>query len=102
MSGKVITGDDGYVELQRTSLEYSFNTTLETSDVNTTRKRFSVDGLEDSVITGDKIEIATVDGSTLELVNGHSYSDGSWFVHVDAAGGIRLYDTFDDELEQNF
>ena len=98
MSGKVITGDDGYVELQRTSLEYSFNTTLETSDVNTTRKRFSVDGLEDSVITGDKIEIATVDGSTLELVNGHSYPDGSWFVHVDAAGGIRLYDTFDDAI----
>ena len=35
MPGKVITGDDGYVELQRTSLEYSLQTTLETSDVNT-------------------------------------------------------------------
>ena len=98
MSGKVITGDDGYVELQRTSLEYSFNTTLETSDVNTTRKRFSVDGLEDSVITSDRIEIATVDGSTLELVSGHSYPDGNWYVHVDAAGGIRLYESFDNAI----
>jgi len=98
MSGKVITGDDGYVELQRTSLEYSVQTTLATSDVNTTRKRFSVDGLEDSVITGDKIEISTVDGSTLELVSGHSYPDGNWYVHVDAAGGIRLYDSFDNAI----
>ena len=68
MAGKVITGDDGFVELQRTSLEYSLQTTLETSDVNTVRKRFSVDGVSDSVITGDKLEIATVDGSNLELV----------------------------------
>ena len=98
MSGKVITGDDGYVELQRTSLEYSVQTTLATSDVNAARKRFSVDGLEDSVITGDKIEISTVDGSTLELVSGHSYPDGNWYVHVDAAGGIRLYDSFDNAI----
>ena len=66
MAGKVITGDDGFVELQRTSLEYSLQTTLATSDVNTVRKRFSVDGVSDSVITGDKLEIATVDGSNLE------------------------------------
>ena len=98
MSGKIITGDDGYVELQRTSLEYSMQTTLGTSDVNTNRKRFSVDGVSDSVITGDKIEIATVDGSTLELVSGHTYSDGAWFVNVDAVGGIRLYDSFDNAI----
>ena len=98
MSGKIITGDDGYVELQRTSLEYSMKTTLGTADVNVGRKRFSVDGISDSVITGDKLEIATVDGSTLELVSGHTYSDGAWFVNVDAVGGIRLYDTFDNAI----
>ena len=98
MAGKVITGDDGFVELQRTSLEYSLQTTLETSDVNTVRKRFSVDGVSDSVITGDKLEIATVDGSNLELVNGHNYPDGSWFVFVDEVGGLRLYDTFDQAI----
>ena len=98
MSGKVITGDDGYVELQRTTLDYSLQTTLGTSDVNTDRKRFSVDGVSDNVITGDRIEIATVDGSTLELVSGHNYPDGAWYVHVDAVGGIRLYDTFDNAI----
>lgn len=98
MPGKVITGDDGYVELQRTSLEYSLQTTLEPSDVNTTRKRFSVEGMSDSVITGDKIEISTIDGSNLELVNGHNYPDGSWFAYVDEVGGVRLYETFDKAI----
>jgi hypothetical protein len=98
MSGKVITGDDGYVEIQRTSLEYSLQTTLGTSDVNTNRKRFSVDGISDNVITGDKIAIATVDGSTLELVSGHNYPDGAWYANVDAVGGIRLYDSFDNAI----
>jgi len=101
MAGKVITGDDGFIELQRTSLEYSVRTTLGVSDVNTNRKRFSVDGVSDSVITGDKLEIATVDGSTLELVSGHNYPDGSWYVFVDDVGGFRLYDTFDKSLQGN-
>tara|TARA_Y100001938_G_scaffold130810_1_gene187175 strand:+ start:384 stop:1262 length:879 start_codon:yes stop_codon:yes gene_type:complete len=98
MSGKVITGDDGFVELKRTSLEYSLQTSLVPSDVNTGRKRFSVEGISESVITGDRIEISTVDGSNLELVSGHSYPDGSWFVHVDPVGGMRLFSSFDDSL----
>jgi len=98
MSGKVITGDDGFVELKRTSLEYSLQSSLVPSDVNTGRKRFSVEGISESVITGDRIEISTVDGSTLELVSGHSYPDGSWFVHVDPVGGMRLFSSFDTAL----
>tara|TARA_Y100001938_G_scaffold117739_1_gene162529 strand:+ start:2032 stop:2898 length:867 start_codon:yes stop_codon:yes gene_type:complete len=90
----IYEGKTGFVELQRTSLEYALTTTLDTGDVNTSRKRFSVDFAAGNIITGDKIEISTKDGSTLELVNGHSYPDGSWFVHVDDVGGMRLYNTF--------
>ena len=90
----IYEGKTGFVELQRTSLEYALTTTLDTGDVNTSRKRFSVDFASGNIITGDKIEISTKDGSTLELVNGHSYPDGSWFVHVDDVGGMRLYNTF--------
>ena len=90
----VVLGQKGFIELQRTSLQYALTTTLDTSDVNTSRKRFSVDFAAGSIITGDKLEISTKDGSNLELVSGHNYPDGSWFVAVDDVGGMRLYDTF--------
>ena len=90
----VVLGQKGFIELQRTSLQYALTTTLDTSDVNTTRKRFSVDFASGSIITGDKLQISTTDGSNLQLVSGHSYPDGSWYVHVDAVGGMRLYSSF--------
>ena len=88
-------GSGGFVELKRTSMEHSLNASLVPSDVNTSRKRFSVTGVKSNIITGDKVEIARKDGSSnLELVSGHNARDGSWFVHVDDIGGIRLYETF--------
>jgi len=90
----IYEGKTGFVELQRTSLEHPLVTTLSPADVNTTRKRFSVDFALNNIITGDKLEISTKDGSNLQLVNGHNYSSGSWFIHVDDVGGLRLYATF--------
>ena len=88
-------GSGGFIELKRTSMEHSLNASLVPSDVNTSRKRFSVTGVKSNIITGDKVEIARKDGSSnLELVSGHNARDGSWFVHVDDIGGIRLYETF--------
>ena len=76
-------------------MEHSLNASLVTSDVNTSRKRFSVTGVKSNIITGDKVEIKRTDSTAnLELVSGHSANDGSWFVHVDDIGGIRLYETF--------
>ena len=76
-------------------MEHSLNASMVPSDVNTTRKRFSVTGVKSNIITGDKVEIERTDGSSnLELVSGHTGRDGSWFVHVDDIGGIRLYTTF--------
>ncbi len=88
-------GSGGFIELKRTSMEHSLNASMVPGDVNTTRKRFSVTGVKSNIITGDKIEIERTDGSSnLELVSGHTGRDGSWFVHVDDIGGIRLYTTF--------
>ena len=39
----VYLGTGGFIELERTSMESSLNVTLTVSDVNTSRKRFSVD-----------------------------------------------------------
>lgn len=73
-------------------------TTLDPSDVSAGKRRFAVDFNYSTLITGDRIEIATVDGSDLELVSGHNFPDGSWFVNIDEAGGIRLYSNFQDSL----
>ena len=88
-------GSGGFIELKRTSMEHSLNASMVPGDVNPTRKRFSVTGVKSNIITGDKVEIERTDGSSnLELVSGHTGRDGSWFVHVDDIGGIRLYTTF--------
>ena len=94
----IYLGQYGDIELQRDSLNSFLGTQLDPSDVNTTLKRFSVNGASGALITGDYIDIATVDKSNLELVTGHSYPDGSWYVHVDALGGLRLYSTFEASI----
>tara|TARA_B100000287_G_scaffold360140_1_gene352403 strand:+ start:508 stop:1377 length:870 start_codon:yes stop_codon:yes gene_type:complete len=88
-------GSGGFVELKRTSMEHSLTASMVPSDINTSRKRFSVDGVKGNIITGDRLSISRTDGSgNLELVSGHTGRDGSWFAHVDDIGGLRLYTTF--------
>ncbi len=86
-------GSTGLIELKRKKGR-PLVTQLDPADVNTTKKRFSVDFDHGSLITGDIIEIATEDGSNLELVSGHNYPDGRWFIYVDEIGGVRLFDDF--------
>ena len=90
-------GTTGIVELKRNSGR-AFKTSLDPADVNATKKRFSVDFVDGAILTGDQIKIETEDGSTLELVSGHSHPDGRWYVYVDDAGGMRLYTTFSASL----
>lgn len=94
----VYLGYTGSVELDRDSTDAPLETTLDPSDVNVSRRRFAVDFNVAALVTGDKVEIATVDGSTLQLVSGHAYPDGAWYIHIDEAGGIRLYEQFQPSL----
>ena len=68
----VYFGQSGEIALKRDALQSALQTKLDPFDVNTSTKRFSVDHSSGSLLTGDEVEIETVDGSTLELVNGHS------------------------------
>tara|TARA_E500000331_G_scaffold65777_1_gene60416 strand:- start:2941 stop:3807 length:867 start_codon:yes stop_codon:yes gene_type:complete len=95
----VYFGQSGEIALRRDALQSALRTKLDPADVNTSTKRFSVDHSSGSLLTGDEIEIETADGSTLELVSGHNYPDGKWFVNVDPVGGMRLFDTFPKALE---
>tara|TARA_Y100001973_G_scaffold60719_1_gene89226 strand:- start:3572 stop:4441 length:870 start_codon:yes stop_codon:yes gene_type:complete len=88
-------GSGGFIEFKRTSMEYSLTGTFVPSDVNTTRKRFSIKGIKGNIITGDKVDIKRTDGSSnLQLVSGVNSRDVSFFAHVDDIGGMRLYETF--------
>ena len=87
-------GSTGFIELKRDALNSDIASSLNPADVNTTKKRFSVENVVGSLITGDQIEIDTVDKSNLELLSGHSFPDLRKYIHIDDVGGIKLYDTF--------
>ena len=91
-------GSTGFIELKRDALNSQIATSLNAADVNTTKKRFSVENVSGSLITGDQIEIETVDGSNLELLSGHNFPDLRKYIHIDDMGGIRLYDNFATSL----
>ena len=91
-------GSTGFIELKRDALNSDLATSLDPADVNITKKRFSVDKASGSLITGDQIEIETVDKSNLELLSGHSFPDLRKYIHIDDMGGIKLYDTFASAL----
>ena len=95
----VYFGQSGEIALKRDALQTALQTKLDPFDVNTSTKRFSVDHSSGSLLTGDEVEIETVDGSNLELVNGHNYPDGKWFINVDPVGGIKLFDSFSKAIE---
>ena len=91
-------GSTGFIELKRDTLNSDLATSLDPADVNTTKKRFSVDNAAGSLITGDQVEIETVDKSNLELLSGHSFPDLRKYIHIDDMGGIKLYNTFASAL----
>ena len=91
-------GSTGFIELKRDALNSQIGTSLNPADVNTTKKRFSVENINGSLITGDQVEIETVDGSNLELLANHSFPDLRKYIHIDDMGGIKLYNSFASAL----
>ena len=107
------TGEAGCIELKRTGgggrnpcggtdTENALNRIrvhLDDGDVTVARRRFNVrENIEGAFISGDQIDIATVDDSNLILVEGHEYNDWRGFVHVDPLGGMKLYKRFEDAI----
>ena len=90
----VYLGTFGQVELERQFDDSELSSTINTSDVNASAKRFSFDFEHGQLLTGDQIEILSTDGSGLDFISGYSASGVKKFIYVDDLGGIRLYDTF--------
>jgi len=94
----VYLGDSGGIELKRTAGQAAEMTLLD-GDVSVEKRRFSPEqDFLGAFISGDQVDIATVDGSILHLVDGHNFNDWRGFVFVDGIGGMRLYDNFQDAV----
>jgi len=95
----VYLGDSGGVELMRSAGSAAAMTILD-GDVSVEKRRFSPqEDMLGTFISGDQVDIESVDGSNLHLVAGHDFSDWWGFVFVDALGGIRLFDSFKKAVE---
>ena len=98
----VFLGDSGRILLRRKGSDQVMNTEVNASDIRTAVDRFSVDFAHEQLITGDRLEIRSIGGENLTWID-HPDVDSSFtrFIHVDAAGGIRLYDSFSDAINDN-
>jgi hypothetical protein len=90
----IYLGYTGSVELTRSSIDESFTSVVNPSDVNASRDCFSFDFAEGMLLTGDQLEITATDNGALDFVTGRTYSSGKWYINVDQVGSIRLYDSF--------
>jgi hypothetical protein len=90
----VYLGTFGKVELQRQFDGGELFSTINPSDVNATRKRFSFDFKHGQLLTGDQVEITSTNAAALSFISGYTKTSVKKFLHIDELDGIRLYDTF--------
>jgi len=90
----VYLGTYGQVELQRQFDGGDLRSTINPSDVNATKKRFSFDFEHGQLLSGDQVEITSTDGTALDFIDSYTKTSVKKFIHVDELDGIRLYDSF--------
>nr|BAR24166.1 phage major tail protein 2 [uncultured Mediterranean phage uvMED]BAR24231.1 phage major tail protein 2 [uncultured Mediterranean phage uvMED]BAR24257.1 phage major tail protein 2 [uncultured Mediterranean phage uvMED] len=90
----VYLGTYGQVELQRQFDGVDLRSTINPSDVNATKKRFSFDFEHGQLLSGDQVEITSTDGTALDFIDSYTKTSVKKFIHVDELDGIRLYDSF--------
>ena len=98
----VYLGQGGKIKIGRTTAGEAYRSVVNAPDVNVTAKRFSVDFAYAQFITGDFVEIKTVDGSNLNWIDATRADTAySAYIHIDAAGGIRMFTTFEASLKND-
>jgi hypothetical protein len=103
----VFLGIHGSVELRRTSSDIATTGVVEIADVSAAKDRFSFDFADQTFYTGDRISITTTDGTLLSFIDASGWtnttqqSSGSWYVNVDAIGGLKLYNSYVNAIVGN-
>jgi len=99
-------GKHGNVRLRRGTDAFigSISASISPDDINTTLERVGVDSAVDNLFTGDRVDITTEDSRGLAFIPASNWSTGaientfSAFVNVNAAGGLRLFSSFEDSI----
>lgn len=99
-------GNHGNIRLRRGTDLFigSIEASIDPDDINTTLERVGVDGATDNLFTGDRIDFETADSRGLAFIPASNWTTAtientfSAFVNVNALGGLRLYPTFEDAI----
>ena len=102
-------GNYGNVRLRRGTNAFlgSIEASVGPDDVNTTLNRVGVDEATDNIIIGDRVDISTADSRGLAFIPASNWSSGavedtfSAYVNVNQAGGLRLFSSFEDSINNN-
>lgn len=102
-------GSQGNIRLRRgtESVLGVLSESIGLDDISTTLNRIGTTSGIDNLFTGDKVDIETTDARNLLFIPASNWSSGtiqdtySAFVNVNAAGGLRLYPTFADAVNNN-
>ena len=95
-------GNYGNVRLRRGTSPVlgALQASIAPDDISLVLNRVGVDNSIDNLFTGDRVDIETTDSRGLEFITASNWSTGtiensfSAYVNVNAAGGLRLYPTF--------
>ena len=105
----VFVGHQGNVRLRRgsSSEDGLITDVILSDDVNTALNRLNFDKSLDNLITGDRVDITTEDSRCLVFLpssfwNSNTTEDSaSVYINVNAAGGLRLFNSFQDAVNNN-
>lgn len=102
----VLLGNSGNVLLRRAN-SVTWVTEVSQDDINLSLNRLGIENSVDNVLVGDRIRLETDDPRGLAFLpttfwssNQHEKSAAP-YVHINAAGGLRLFTTFAHALENN-
>lgn len=95
----IFLGNQGRILLGRKGGDTAYVSEVNPSDIRTDVNRFSVDFAHEQFIIGDQIEITTTSGNDITWIDDPNVDKSfTRYIHVDEAGGIRLYDSFGDAV----
>lgn len=92
-------GHTGAVRLQRGG-DNRFTSSVVPDDINTSLNRLGFDGGDINLITGDFVSFSTNDARGLEFLASAPEAISA-FIHINEAGGVRLFHTFADAINNN-
>lgn len=99
-------GKHGNIRLRRGTDAFigSISASVSPDDVNTVLMRLGIDSAVDNLFTGDRVDITTSDSRGLDFIPASNWSTAttedtfSAFINVNAAGGLRLFPSFQDAI----